>query len=148
MNESILKTTYWPYDGETFNYESMGDLFDDYDGLTPGSIIYYGYKTDDPLPNWMNSDKLIEILECEAFEEFGEIAEGFPIVTQQARKEFDTFIAKWLKKHVKTTFYHIEGIKEYTVTEEDLIDYWGEDTMKTILDIRQQHQEMQEQKEA
>jgi hypothetical protein len=113
----------WSLDGEYFAYDSLEELLDNYgDAISYGSTVYVGDKVDaskDTL-RLVDADDIIDMMSERAWDNFGECAEDYPIVSEEARQELNDMLKGWTEKHCKPSFYWIKNVREYVVTEEDV----------------------------
>jgi hypothetical protein len=110
----------WSTDEETFNYDTLGELLDCNDELTAGSVVYMGHAADHDPTAWFSADHVIGALGEAAYDEAGEHAQDYPDVSEEAKAELQTLLDAWVTKYCTPTFYRVENVREYVLTEEDV----------------------------
>ncbi|MFV1944294.1 hypothetical protein VPH49_26290 [Pseudomonas luteola] len=111
----------WSANDEDFIYSNLQELIDDMgDWIAAGDTVHVGKTTEFDPAEFIKADFIIEIIGENAYENAGEAAEGFPEVSQEARKELSDFLASWTRKYCKPRFVKIVRSQPYVVTKEDL----------------------------
>jgi hypothetical protein len=108
----------WSRDDEVFNDESLRDLIDSND-FDVGDTVYFGTKTD-PSSQWVFADDVIEMIGNYAYDNLGSLAEDYPNVSDDAKKELDALLKQWQEKNCAPDFYAVRDSKKYVLTEKDL----------------------------
>ena len=111
---------YWSRDGQTFNYDNLGELLDCNDDVQEGDVVHVGIGVTPDPAEWVDADDVIEQLSCRASDGCGEISDDYPDVTKEAKAELQDVLEAWARKHCTPTFYMIEDAREYIVTAEDV----------------------------
>jgi sorbitol-specific phosphotransferase system component IIA len=114
----------WSQDEEFYNYSSLHELVDSHrDDLEVGQTVWVGDAVRPDTAMFFDADDLLDRLGEVAYDNHGECAEDWPgKVSDEAKKEFDDFLAAWIAKHCPPTFWSVENTKPYELTEEDLKD--------------------------
>ena len=114
----------WSLDECEFRYNSLCDLLDsNADDLQPGAVVYVGEQEPSDPSAFFDADDLVDRLGEVAYDNHGEYAEDWPpTIKQEAKDEFNTFLAEWIAKHCPPMFYGVKNIRPYTITVEDLGD--------------------------
>ena len=119
----------WSTDGEVFNHSSLGDALDELDDkgeLTVGRVVWFG-ETSRPDPTcYFDADNVLEMIGERAYDDAGELAEGYPDVSDDAKTELNTFLEGWLKAHCQPPFWRVDAVKEYCVTADDVAEREGQ----------------------
>lgn len=124
-----MNNTYWATDDETYNLDTLDEvieslLFYNEPNEIVGSKVSYGeavpFSTD-----WIDADFVIDNIAERGYDEGGEWAEDFPDVSAEAREELETFLSAWQSKHCIANFWKIKNTKEYTITQEDVDNYFA-----------------------
>ena len=111
----------WSIDEEGFNYSDLGDLIDNNrDELTVGQKVWFGDAVPPKYKHLCDADDIIEMMGERAYDYVSEHADNFPNVSKEAIDELDLLLLGWQEKHCPITFYIVENIKEYIITDEDL----------------------------
>ena len=81
-------------DNEDNWYESLEDLIDMMD-LQEGDFVYKGEKITPSSKEFINTDSIIEQIQCSAYDNYGEHAEDYLLeVTEEREKELEELIFK------------------------------------------------------
>lgn len=110
----------WSRDGESYNYDSLGELLDCNDDTQEGDVVHVGTAVVPDPAQWVDADDIIENLSCRADDTCGEFAEDYPEVSKEAKAELQDVLEAWARKHCTPTFYTIEDDSEYIVTADDV----------------------------
>lgn len=110
----------WSDDGELFKCDSLGELLDMMDDPQPGAVVYVGDAVEVSPGRLVHADDVIDIMADRAFEIAGDAADEYPAVSDEARAGLNSLLAAWIKEHCPPTFYTVERVKPYTLTEDDL----------------------------
>lgn len=110
----------WSLDEENFSFDSLEDLIACNDHLGAGDEVYRGTKRHEDPGGWVDADDVIENLSCRASDEAGEYADDYPDISEDAKDELQAFLEWWARRHAQPTFYTVENVTPYTLTEEDL----------------------------
>ena len=106
-------------DNEDNWYESLEDLIDMMD-LQEGDFVYKGEKVIPSYKKFINTDSIIEQIQCSALATWREHAEDYLLeVTKESEKELEELIFKWLNKFY-ITFYGVKNIQKHKIIKEDL----------------------------
>lgn len=117
--QDALAEQVWSADRELFNFDSLGELMDS-DTFEAGRIVYFGQKAAINPARWVDVDIVLDALGDRAYDHVGEAASDYPDVSQEARDELETLLSAWIAKHAQPTFYAVNKITEYTITQEDI----------------------------
>lgn len=109
----------WSDDEENFCFDSLGELIGNCE-LEIGQIVYKADAITPYVSRLVDSDDIVTMLNKRACDEFGEYAEDFPNVADEALKELDAFLQQWIKKNCIPTFWQVNNVVEYVITSEDL----------------------------
>jgi hypothetical protein len=109
-------------DGESYNFESLLEAITAMHQPTEGCIVHVGEKKEHDPASFFDADDILESAGERAYDEGGEWADDWPDVTPEARTELDDFLTAWFRKHATCHFYTVVNVKEYAITEQDLID--------------------------
>lgn len=109
----------WSDDNESFCYESLGELVDNTE-LEVGQIVYKADAIRPDVSFMIDSDDIVTMLNERACDEYGDYAEDFPNVSDDALKELDYFLQHWINRNCDGTFYKVQNVVEYVITSEDL----------------------------
>jgi hypothetical protein len=122
--ETVPAEECWSLDEAEFRYSSLCDLIDCNDGeLHVGQTVYVADQVPADYESFFDADDLVDRLAEVAYDNHGEYAEGWPpTIKQEAKDEFNAFVAAWIEKHCPPSFYGVENVRPYTLTEEDLRD--------------------------
>lgn len=127
MDDNIV----WSTNEEDFIFQSKHEAVErcscdsERDELV-GQTIWYGEASKPDVSTIVSADDIIEMLSERAYDNHGEWAEDFPDVDKKAVKLLDNYLKKWISKYCDVTFYSVENVKEYVITEEDVVDCLGE----------------------
>ena len=106
-------------DNEDNWYESLEDLIDMMD-LQEGDFVYKGEKITPSSKEFINTDSIIEQIQCSAYYKYGQHAGDYLLeVTEEREKELEELIFKWLNKF-SITFYGVKNIQKHKIIKEDL----------------------------
>lgn len=87
-----------------------------------GAIIYEGDAVEPCASEFApDADWVLEYMNEQACDNLGECAEDWPDVTKEAKKELDAFLKDWAVRNCPVNFYRVENVRDYVVTEEDLV---------------------------
>ena len=127
--ESNMNKVYWATDDETYNLDTLDEviehlLCDNEPNEIVGCAVSYGevvpFNTD-----WIDADFVIDNIAERGYDEGGEFALDFPDVSAEAKEELETFLSNWQAKHCVANFWKIKNTKEYTITQEDVDNYFA-----------------------
>lgn len=115
----------WSANDDEFGNRDFAEVLDALygdDELTVGRIVYYGERhTRDAAYFMPDADHILDQAGDSAYDWGGEWAEDFGRdVPAEAKKELESLLAAWANKHLKVTFYQVENVKQYVLTEEDV----------------------------
>jgi hypothetical protein len=110
----------WSVDEERFDYLGLDELIDNHDELEVGHVVYFGDAVHPDSGDLIDADDVIETMGERAYDINGEYSYDYPSVTKDAKDELNKLLTDWITKHCPPTFYTVENVKEYTITEEDL----------------------------
>ena len=119
MSTEITKEC-WSDNNEDFNCDDLGDLLDNNDELTVGSVVYVGDAVPPKTSDLFDAEDAIELMGERAYEIGGEYGDSYPDVTPEATEELEAVIAAWINKHAKPTFYTVRNVRQHILTEADL----------------------------
>ena len=109
----------WSVDNEDFNNLTLGDLLDDHEDLKVGDTVYVGDATIPRASQLCDSSDVIEMMGDRASDIGGEYADDYPDVSSEAKAELDEFLAKWIGKHARPTFYTASNFRPYVLSADD-----------------------------
>jgi hypothetical protein len=129
---STEKQTFYSTDNEYFNFESIGDLFDELDGegtFEEGRAYYEAegkrLMYDTVVTNYRVTS-LLEGIDEAVYDEIGDTYHNdFIDVDSAAQEELRQLIVKWAEKHVRIEKYYVLEAPSILkrVTKEDVEDY-------------------------
>lgn len=107
-------------DGERFTETSIGHLLDDEGAV--GQTIYVGQGVKRTASYFLpDPDTIIDEMANAASDEADEFADGYPSVSEDAKKALAVALHNWAKEHVgDPDFFTVTGSTEHVVTQEDL----------------------------
>lgn len=112
----------WSIDNECFNAVCLGELVDsNSDDIVVGTVVYKGDAVSADISSLLSAEDIVEMLSERAYDEYGEAAEDYPDVSKEEMAELDKLLQGWIEKCCKPTFYSVRNVKEYVITEEDLL---------------------------
>lgn len=118
----------WSTDEENFSLDfctaldlTLGDIPEGESGV--GRIMWYGTRLKIDIKNLINVDDLIDMMHDRAYDICGEFAEDFPDVSKESIKKLQNSLNRWCKKYIDINFYSVGDVKEYSITEQDVLDY-------------------------
>lgn len=110
----------WSANGEDFNYDSLGDLFDNEDAdYQVGDVVYKATAKTPSFKSMVDIDSVIENIGERAWDYCGEYAENYPEVSQEHKAKLQKFLEEWLSECPHPNFYMVVNDEPYTLTEED-----------------------------
>jgi uncharacterized protein YfdQ (DUF2303 family) len=114
----------WSLDEEQFNYESLDELiqgiYDLHGSVEPGWVVSFGTAHKPDAADFVDADRVIDDMGDAASDVGGEFAEDFPSVSPEARKELNDFLEAWARKHCEVTFFTVDNVQKYTITQADI----------------------------
>ncbi len=110
----------WSRDGQTFNYDTLGELLDSNDDVQEGDIVHVGTANVPDPAEWVDADDIIEQLACRGDDNCGELADDYPEVSKEAKAELQDVLEAWARKYCTPSFWMIEDDREYIITAEDV----------------------------
>lgn len=113
----------WSIDGETYNHDSLSSVIADLigrHGFAAGATVYRGTANKPAASNFVDADIVIDSMRDRAGDEYSEWADDFPDVSEEGIAELDGFLNAWAEKHCEVTFYRVDDITEYVITEADV----------------------------
>jgi hypothetical protein len=122
--QPISEKETWSVDNENFRYDSLRELIDNNEGqFNPGDTVYVGVPKPPLLSELFDADDVISLLIDRGYDIAGEFADDFMSdVTEQAKQELTELMHTWMEKHVTVDFFTVESVREYILTQEDLLD--------------------------
>jgi hypothetical protein len=129
---STEKQIFYSTDNEYFNFESIGDLFDELDGegtFEEGRAYYEAEGkrlTYDTVVTNYRVTSLLEGIDEAVYDEIGDTYHNdFIDVDSAAQEELRQLIVKWAEKHVRIEKYYVLEAPSILkrVTKEDVEDY-------------------------
>ncbi|PRP68469.1 hypothetical protein BUE93_22230, partial [Chromobacterium amazonense] len=105
----------WSANDEDFTAESLQDLIDQDDDIQPGQTVYVG-DVQEHGTNWIDADDVIEMIGDRWYDAGGEYADGGPDVSDEAKAELATFLARWQAEHCVADFFQVVNVRQYTIT--------------------------------
>lgn len=119
---------WWSVNEEYWNNyskeECINDLLCDYTvEELEGMELQRGVANTADCNNLVDSEDIITMLNERACDNFGESAEDYPDVSNEAQEELTKLISDWITKHAPSTFYAVSGVEIYKITKEDLEDH-------------------------
>lgn len=112
----------WSANDEMFNCDSLDELLNENDELEVGATVWKGDKIPVDITGYVDAGDIIEMLGERAYDDVGEVAEEWPDVSAEARKELDALLGAWVSKHCTATFYRVRNVVEYKLTAKDLAE--------------------------
>lgn len=99
----------WSVDAEVFNYDSLEELLGAEGHLQAGDVVYRGVASRPAPANLARRSAgiVIEHIGELAYEEFGELADEYPRVNDEAEAELQGLIEQWATKHCPIEFFVI-----------------------------------------
>jgi len=82
-----------------------------------GGFWIFKCEVPDPASFLPSIDWLFEQMGENAYDECGEIAEGWPEPSMEAKKDLEGLLAYWARKYTKPTFWVASGNPEYIEPE-------------------------------
>jgi hypothetical protein len=110
----------WGVTEEDFYNESLNDLLNFHNYVTAGEIVFFGRIEEPSLSDFISISDILEKIDEQAYEEFGDRSEGFACITKEQQDDLWSLMNAWYKRTFKPSFYHVVDIKEYTVTQADI----------------------------
>jgi uncharacterized protein YfdQ (DUF2303 family) len=114
----------WSLDEEQFNYGSLEEaiqgIYDLHGAVEPGHIVWFGTSHKPDAGDFVDADRVIDDMGDAAMDVGGEFAEDFPNVSPEARKELNDFLEAWARKHCEVTFFTVDNVQQYTITQADI----------------------------
>lgn len=128
MTDTPAKEVRWASseDCENWHADNLGELLDELAGdekVQAGRIVYVGdVRHLDKLRFLPSADEVIERIGEYAYDNGGgEHAEDWPEVSKEGKAALEAALHEWAKTHLpEPTFYLIENVRPYTITETDL----------------------------
>ena len=116
--------TVYSKDDENFNYEELGELFDEMtsDGtLEVGTIYYKAQAKYTESTDFINVNAVLEMFDERAYDDIGECYNNdYSDCSAEARDELKSLLNEWSSKHISLKYWIIKGKStEMTVTQED-----------------------------
>jgi hypothetical protein len=109
----------WSEDGEVFDCDSLCELLSKFD-LYPGETVYVGDAVTPDPAKWLVMDDILEQMGERARDDCGESADDYPAVDDAAKQELSDFLQAWARKHCTPSFFAVENVSEYEITEQEL----------------------------
>jgi hypothetical protein len=108
--------------GEEYNQysekEMVYDILSEY--INPSEAVghtYYKGVVRKPEPSSLfNMDRMVEDMQEQAYDEYGEWAEDFAV--RQSFRELELLIGDWLDKNVSISFFAVEDVEQREITKE------------------------------
>lgn len=102
-------------------YDELSDLIEDRE-LEEGQTVYIGVKRlAQPNDFTANLEEgVIENMGIQAEEEYGEVAEDYPVLSEPQTQTLQILIEAWATQYCTPDFYTIVNVKPYTITPDDL----------------------------
>ncbi len=110
----------WSIDDENYNAHSLGELLDSHDYLKVGQDVFVADAIPATPETLVDADDIVEMFAERAYDEYGECAQDWPEVTEEAKVELDALLQAWAEKHCKALFWRVENSRAYTLTADDL----------------------------
>lgn len=116
-------------DGESFNHNSLGEVFDDLESegeLYEGRVYYEADYKPLEVQDYASSHTvawMLENLDEQIYDDIGECYDNDCYnVSKEAREELRTFLESWITKHVDLSCYFkiVGKPRELKVVKEDL----------------------------
>jgi hypothetical protein len=116
----------WGIDaGSNMSFKSLQELLTKTASqVGAGATVYFGRRRKPDPMQWINPEDVIEQLECRAYDCCGEIAEDYPKVSAEAKAELKHLLSVWARKHCAPTWFMVDSIEPYEITEEDILHCW------------------------
>jgi hypothetical protein len=112
----------YSYDGEMFQYETLGELIDNYaDEICIGDVVYVAEKRRPRVASYIDVGAMLEQM-CEwAYDSHDcEESDAWPDLSVSETNELEKMIAEYIEKVSPPTFWLVQNVKEYIVQEGDL----------------------------
>lgn len=115
----------WSANEEDFHMSSLVDLIDctyykSADEML-GQTVYYGEAVP-PSTQFINATDIIDMISEQAYNQGGEYSEDYPNCSAQDTKDLEDFITEWQARFT-SRWRTVKNVKEYTLTEYDLVEY-------------------------
>lgn len=109
----------WSVDEENFNARTLDELIENHD-LTAGVVVFRAEAKHPSAAQLINIEDIAETMSERAYDIAGEYGEDYPDISKEAEQELTDFLAAWIAKHAAPTFYTVDNVQRYTITEADL----------------------------
>lgn len=109
----------WSVDEENFNARTLDDLIDNHD-LKAGAVVFRAEAAHPSPKELIDVDDIIETMGERAYDIAGEYGEDYPDVSTEAVRELSDFLTAWVAKHAPPSFYTVQNVQSYTITEADI----------------------------
>lgn len=122
--ENTAKKETWSVDNEIFRYDSLRQLIDWNVGtFNPGDTVYVGIAKPPVLSEFCDADDVIDLMMDRGADIGGGFADDFMSnVTNEAKSELTELLKAWMEKHVEVNFFTVENVREYILTQDDLLE--------------------------
>lgn len=112
-----IKYDCWSCNGENY-YSDFSDIIDE---LEVGDTIYEGVMATPCNKQWVDADRIIEDIQCNAQDDCGELAEYYLTdISKEAMQELSEIITAWANRQEIPSFWSVVNVRERTITEEDM----------------------------
>ena len=110
------------YDGECFQYDSLGELCDNYSGgICIGDTVYVAEKHKPKVARLVDVEALLEQMSEWSHDTHGcEEADKWPDLSTGETNELERIIAEYVEKVSPPKFWIVRNVREIVITEEDL----------------------------
>lgn len=108
----------WSDDNERFDHETLEELLDSSD-LQVGDTVYFGEPFRAGIDHFFDVDHLLNGVGERAYEDYGECAEDYPSVSDEAKAELQGFLTDWARRHCAPCFWRVENVRSRVLTAAD-----------------------------
>lgn len=112
VSEDMENSSWWSSPNE-----AVADAYEEFD---VGDYIFRGKAVYATAADFVNVEAIIEGIQEQAWEDFDELADCYPEVTDAAKLELKGLLIDWLNKHSPPNLFYVQDAVPYELKEEDL----------------------------
>jgi hypothetical protein len=109
----------WSVDEENYNARTLDELIDNHE-LAAGAVVFRGEASHPAAKELIDVEVILETMGERAYDIAGEYGEDYPNVSDEAVQELSDFLVTWVSKHAAPTFYTVNNVQPYTITDADI----------------------------